>query len=198
MHLDLRFLSSLIAGMAALPAAALAQSTAQPVLQADAFSNANGPTVSFKEGPAAINSLPPDLHQMDIDRPSRLSVAAPHTGASLGFIRFQFGDPESPTTRKVPLRRRAALGAGRYSLANSDGVRVVLSTRTTGAFIRVTLPPRARYAAVSLTGRGARLLKVRGRCATQVFTARFVTSSGQVIRDRDTIVARRLRGARLC
>lgn len=195
--MNCRTVSILVAAVAALPAAALAQSTARPTLEATAFSNANGPTVSFRASQFDIKSLSPELRTMDIGRPGDVSTAVPPTGASLGFVRFLVGDRQNPATRKIALRRRVALGGGRYSLASSDGVRVVLSTRATNAFLAIKLPALARSVHVSLTGRGARLLKFRD-CTSRVFSARFVTTAGQVTRDTVTMAMFSLRRARLC
>jgi hypothetical protein len=187
-----------VAGMAALPAAGLAQSPTRPVLGASAFVNANGSTVSFLADASEIKSDPLGLRRMAIGRPGGVSLRTPPSRATLGFVRFKVGDPSSPVTRKVALKRRVALGSGRYSLASSDGVRVVLSTRSRSAFISMVFLAEARTIRLSLTGQGARLLRSR-RCIPQTFDARFETPSGRVFHDEEaTIPSRILRRARLC
>ncbi len=142
------------------------------MLEASAFANADGSTVSFLETAAAIKSVPPGLRRMHIGRPAGVSVAIPPRSASLGFVRFQVG-------------------------WGSDGARVVLTTRPGSAFVAITFSSEARTIRVSLAGRGARLLNFRG-CTTQTFDARFETSSGQVFRDDARLVRSSLRRAGLC
>lgn len=198
-----RLVASLIlAGLASIPAAALAQTAGKPALLASAFSNKNGPTVTFRENPAQSDAAPPRIRRMDVGRPARVSVATPPSRRTLGTLSYEIGErtqPASEIKRKVSLRRRATLSGGRYELANFRGARVVLATRSRTGFLTITLPTRARYVTLSLRGRGARLLNVRGSCTSQRFTARFVTvPSNKVVRDSSMISSRALRSAGLC
>ena len=190
-----------IAGaLAAGPGAALAQSSDEPALSINAFSNKNGPTVTFRENPARSEGAAPTLRKMEIGRPSRVSVSAPPSGRALGTLSYRVGastQSANAVERKVDLRR-TALGNGRYELASDRGARVVLSTRSRSAFLSITLPSSAHSITLSLRGAGARLLDVRGSCASQAFTARFVTSTGTVVRGSSTVSARSLRSAGLC
>lgn len=186
--------------LAIVPAAALAQSRDKPALSVNAFSNKNGPTVTFRENPARSEGVAPTLRKMELGRPSHVSVSAPPSSRVLGTLTYRVGastQPASTVERKVNLRR-TALGNGRYELASYRGARVVLSTRSRSAFVSITLPSRARSITLSLRSAGARLLHVRGGCASQAFTARFVTSRGTVVRDSSTVPARLLRSAGLC
>lgn len=179
-------------------ASALAQAGGRPALEADAFTSHSGPVVAFRAISATIRTPAPEVSAIRINRPSHVSVALPPASGSLGYLRFTVDGPSGPAVRRVGLRRRAALGDGRYTLANSAGARVVLSTRTTTSFLRVNLPPGSRAVTLSLAGRGARLLRVRGACTTQTFTAGFSLPSERTVLHRDTIVPKRLRAAGLC
>ncbi|MDP2710675.1 MAG: hypothetical protein Q8O56_05605 [Solirubrobacteraceae bacterium] len=193
-------LSSAAAAIAlAIPAAAGSVASAQnptptPRLLADALNLGSGPTVIFREESSQSDRPTPRVKQMDIGRPARMSVRAPPSGRSLGTLSYEIGPRTQPAReiqREVTLRRRVALGNGRYSLANSRGARVVISTRSQSTFVQINLPTQARSVTLRLRGDGARLLTLRGGCTGQRFTARFVTPDNEVHRSSSTVSTRR-------
>lgn len=182
-------------------AIASAQTTnVEPRLQASAFNSGAGATVRFLENPSNGEAAAPRIRGMRITRPARVSVRTPPSGRTLGSLTYEIGPrtlPADELRRKITLRRRVALGNGRYSLGSSRGARVVMSTRSRN-FVTVTLPSRARYVTLRFTGAGARMLEVRGRCSAQRFTARFTPVTGSAIRHSDSIPASSLRRTGLC
>lgn len=189
--------------VAAAPAVAFAQrDDVEPRLLASAFKNSSGPTLRFVENPSNLDAAAPQIRKMQIGRPARVSVSRPPTGRALGTLTYEIGPrtlPADELRHKITLRRRVALGGGRYSLANADGASVVLSTRSRSAFATVKLPSRAQYVTLRFTGAGARLFDVRGACTKQRFTARFTPETGSAVRTSSTIYSsRRLRQTGLC
>ncbi|MEJ7785141.1 MAG: hypothetical protein WKF96_10090 [Solirubrobacteraceae bacterium] len=184
------------------PAIALAQSDeVEPRLLASAFNDNGGATVRFLENPSDLEAAAPRIREMRIGRPARVSVSTPPAGRTLGTLTYEIGPrtlPADELRRKITLRRRVALGGGRYSLASAGGARVVLSTRSRSAFVTATLPSRARYVTIRFTGAGARLFDVRGACTSQRFTARFAPVNGSVVRTSSAISSSNLRKTKLC
>lgn len=169
----------------------------QPALQAAAFSGPAGSTWTFKETARINGTSIPDIRGLTLGRPATVRVSAPPLERELGSLRYLVGDASAPVRRRIVLRHRASLGGSRHSLANQDGFRVVLFTRSRN-FVEVKLPPGVRGVAVLLNGEMTKHFRIEGTCKALKFSGSFQTTDGRTSSDTDAISTGELKRARSC